>query len=1082
MAIESSQSGSEAEALREQLQADMAGDCLRPLWEYLRLFPNDEVDVAREYFAVRGEGLGAVPARPIDSHPASATHIGPYRILSTLGSGGQGTVYLAEDSRLRRKVALKVLTGVGLADIAAIERFRREAEVASRLAHPGICTIYDTGMAAGVPFIAMGLVEGETLAKKISVAREAASADASVTCVALGDASDRTQMEPRGAVGLAPASVTQQQVGRVIRLFEKCARALHAAHEVGIIHRDVKPGNVMVTVDGDPVILDFGLAREVESDSPTLTKTGDFFGTPAYMSPEQIVAHRIRLDRRTDVWSLGVTMYEAVTLRRPFDAPTREGLYQAIVGKEPVDARRFNRSCPRDLQIVLATALSKDRDRRYQTAADLADDLRRVLESRPIRARPVGPLGRALRWARREPVKAALLGVLLVALPTIAALTAVHLKNRRQVEVARVAELAEAKDELLARASFEVAEGSPERALTLFEEVLSMEGGSPEAAAGVVMAHLRSGRAGEALARVDASGDVLGRGTAWHSLRSDALFRLGRKEEAAAELAGAPEPRNLLDHLLLAQRALNSGEAGETAGFRRAVHHATQAILLSPHPRVNLYDLRIHAAGHVRDRGVLLETMDAAAALFPASRSIAIRAAWALSQLRDPKLAARNRALFEQALRDNPHDEMLLTNFAGFLTEQGHVAEGVDYARKAVEAGPRATAAWANLGASLVMFGKTEEGAEALRKSLQIDPRNTFALNNLATTLHSQQKYEEALAIFKKVIEIDPNMPMSHRNLGIVLCSMGRTEEALPEFRRAAELDPSTTAFMLDQARALSEVGDVSAAVGVLREAVRVDPKSASAHYQLGNALHVRGQVDEAVEELKIATTCDKTHAKAWCNLGLGLQALGRFKEALDALKHGHELGVARADGWDYPSDQWIRECEEVLKLEERFDGVAGSIPPSEDPLECKAFIRIALVRNRQVLAARWFEAMSESDPDAFNRPGEHNAFGAACVALQAAVGRTGDAVDLGDAERERWRRRALEWLREDLGATPPNGASGNGDEKTRLAGWLECSDLAPVRDPVFQTALPAAERKEWITFWEQVRHRALGQIAESRR
>jgi hypothetical protein len=128
----------------------------------------------------------------------------------------------------------------------------------------------------------------------------------------------------------------------VIHFFEDAARALHAAHEKGVVHRDIKPGNIMIDQDLRPVLMDFGLARSDDEDLVTLTKQGDLFGTPAYMSPEQLTHHAIRLDRRTDIWSLGVSLYESLTLRRPFDAPTRDGLYQVIQGKEPESPRRWN--------------------------------------------------------------------------------------------------------------------------------------------------------------------------------------------------------------------------------------------------------------------------------------------------------------------------------------------------------------------------------------------------------------------------------------------------------------------------------------------------------------------------------------------------------------------------------------------------------------------------------------------------------------------------------------------------------------------------------------------------------------------
>ncbi|MAG56860.1 MAG: hypothetical protein CMJ83_11255 [Planctomycetes bacterium] len=337
--------------------------------------------------------------------------IGPYRILDTLGSGGQGVVYLAEDQRLSRRVALKVLTGLGPLSDDALRRFQREAAVASRLDHPGICTVHDTGVEERVAYIAMRYIEGQSLSQKLAESRSTTTRDESsiLDLESATEDDDEAVVEPDTS-----ATPTKSDVDVAIQLIEDTARALHAAHEAGVIHRDVKPGNVMITPAGRPVILDFGLAREEEGDLPTLTRTGDFFGTPSYMSPEQLMSQRLRVDRRADIWSLGVMLYECITLTRPFQAPTRESLYHSILTKEPVDPRKHNPVVPRDLAVVVSTALEKDRDRRYQTARDLAEDLRRVRELLPIKARPAGPVLRLRRWGQRNPALATAAVLLLV--------------------------------------------------------------------------------------------------------------------------------------------------------------------------------------------------------------------------------------------------------------------------------------------------------------------------------------------------------------------------------------------------------------------------------------------------------------------------------------------------------------------------------------------------------------------------------------------------------------------------------------------------------------------------------------------
>ncbi|HZN38955.1 MAG TPA: protein kinase, partial [Planctomycetota bacterium] len=321
--------------------------------------------------------------------PRLPERIGDYRVLAHLGSGGMGVVYLAEHVQLRRRVAVKVIHRDLAATDKARERFRREALAASRLDHPGICTIYEVGTDGEQPFLALRYVPGRDLAECLAEARAR-----SQTMVALTDDGP-----------LLPA---------ILRYFEQAAQALHTAHEAGLVHRDVKPGNLMVTTRGEPVLLDFGLARfDDGTDAPNLTLSGDRLGTPAYMAPELVAG--LSVDRRTDVYALGATLYEAVTLQAPYSAPTREALYRRILVGDVSRASRHNRAVPRDLEIVLATALDRDPDHRYRTAADLAEDLRRLRESLPILARRPGPLVRMQRFAQRNPVIATLLVGLLLA-------------------------------------------------------------------------------------------------------------------------------------------------------------------------------------------------------------------------------------------------------------------------------------------------------------------------------------------------------------------------------------------------------------------------------------------------------------------------------------------------------------------------------------------------------------------------------------------------------------------------------------------------------------------------------------------
>ncbi|MCK6460042.1 MAG: protein kinase, partial [Planctomycetes bacterium] len=391
------------------------------------------------------------------ARPGSGGELGPYRLERELGRGAQGVVYLATDTRLGRKVALKVLAphaafgteiqglvdAAGIAEtIGAVRRFRREVEVAARLDHPGICPVYEAGILGSTSFIAMRHVEGRTLADLIAEAR---GRDASASSGARSSVVRLPEPDPESSGVDVPAGAGgRTDIDRACLLVERAARALHVAHEKGLVHRDIKPGNLMVTPSGTPVVLDFGLARDVESGN--LTRTGTLLGTPVYMSPEQIAVKEV--DRRTDVYSLGVVLFECLALRRPFDAPTLQALCHEILTREPPRLRKLNPAVPPELAVVVETALSKERERRYRTAIDFAEDLRRARERLPIRARPPGPLLRLRRWAERSPALAASVVAIFVLLAAGLAVTS-HLLRKTSRALVETERERDAKDAAL---------------------------------------------------------------------------------------------------------------------------------------------------------------------------------------------------------------------------------------------------------------------------------------------------------------------------------------------------------------------------------------------------------------------------------------------------------------------------------------------------------------------------------------------------------------------------------------------------------------------------------------------------------
>jgi len=323
----------------------------------------------RDRTDLRARLLGDLAAS-VPAPPAAAGTLGDFRILREIGAGGMATVFEAEQISLGRKVALKILPEHRSRSRLAVEKFRREAIAAGRLNHPGIVSVYAVGEDKGIHFIAQELVEGgRTLARELEEMR----------------AQGRPPRDHFRAAASTIASV---------------AEALGSAHAHGVIHRDVKPSNILLTPTGDPKVGDFGLAK-VE-DALALSRTGDFMGTPFYMSPEQASTTRHGVDHRTDVFSLGVTLYESLTLERPFDGETSRDVIEKILHEEPLDPRRIDGRIPGDLAVICMKCMEKDPARRYPSMESLARDLRAQLRGEPIEARPPGPVRRASRWVRRH--------------------------------------------------------------------------------------------------------------------------------------------------------------------------------------------------------------------------------------------------------------------------------------------------------------------------------------------------------------------------------------------------------------------------------------------------------------------------------------------------------------------------------------------------------------------------------------------------------------------------------------------------------------------------------------------------------
>jgi serine/threonine protein kinase len=421
------------------------------LTEYTQRYP-DLADEIRELFLalVLMERLKP-PADPTGPEGAAAAGtrlqaLGDYRIVREVGRGGMGVVYEAEQVSLGRHVALKVLAGPALVNPTYLERFRREARAAAKLHHTNIVPVFGVGEHAGVHYYAMQYIAGEGLDRVLHDLRRlrqgkngparappmpeticAASAAVSLLSgrfAAPGappEPADRTARLPGLEPSHAPLSgdATGTSYYRsVARLGVQVAEALAYAHRQGVLHRDVKPSNLLLDPQGTVWVTDFGLAKAEGSDE--LTQTGDIVGTVRYMAPERFDGLSLP---QSDVYSLGLTLYELLTLRPAFDDANRARLIERLLHEPPTPPRRIDPGIPRDLETVVLKCLARDPAERYAGAEALAEDLRRFLGDRPIKARRTPWYERTWRWCRRNPAVASLLAAVAVLLATVAAVS-----------------------------------------------------------------------------------------------------------------------------------------------------------------------------------------------------------------------------------------------------------------------------------------------------------------------------------------------------------------------------------------------------------------------------------------------------------------------------------------------------------------------------------------------------------------------------------------------------------------------------------------------------------------------------------
>jgi tetratricopeptide (TPR) repeat protein len=924
----------------EQLLAEhpAVADRLRACLASLRLVER----AAGSFVAGAADGGEANAGRP--------EVLGDFRIIREVGRGGMGVVYEAEQVSLGRRVAVKVLPFAATMDARQLQRFHNEARAAAGLHHTNIVPVYAVGQERGVHYYAMQFIEGRTLADFISQQRREGVQQAPTTPEAKAAAASATTAPPAAqATSAAPRDAAYFR--QVAEWGIQAAEALDCAHQLGVVHRDVKPGNLLVDSSGRLWVTDFGLAQ-VQSDA-RLTMTGDLVGTLRYMSPEQALAKRVVVDHRTDVYSLGATLYELLTLQPAYSGNDRQELLRQIAFEEPLALRRTNRAIPAELETIVLKALEKNPADRYGTAQELADDLRRWLNDRPIQARRPAMVQRLRKWGRRHRAWVAAGAVVFVLATVLCSGVGLWWLQKRTGAQAQAQAALDEASHYSQEERWPEAQSAARRAqavLAGFWADATLRRQADELAKDLEMAQMlqevRLRMADAKEGHFDWEGADAAYASAFEAYGLDVD---GLDPQAAAEQVRArPIRRQLvaaLDDWADVRKELKAEGWSQRQAVARAAdlddwRNSVRDALSQPDSTARRRALE-ELAGRVPVQSVSGTTLELV------GRALRVVGAFdqAVTLLRQARLRHPGDFWINQELA------VALYRSPARLQE-----ESVRHYMAAVSLRPASPAAHVNLGAALAASGQLDDAVAEYQQALLINNSDPLAHNNLGVALYDTGQLDEAIAEYREALRLRKDYPNAHNNLGSTLREKGQLDEAIAECREAIRLKKDHAAAHSNLGGALTDKGQLDEAIAECRVAIRLEQELPGAHYNLGTALIHCGQREQAIAEFREALRLKKDFADAHNGLGAALTDMGRLEEAVSEFREALRLKKVYPEAHSNLGyalrkkgrlDEAIAECQEAIRLKQVNWGAYNNLG---DALASKGHVEEAIAAYRGAL------------------------------------------------------------------------------------------------------------------------------------